>query len=311
MVSFDPCQGDATAKGLRAAVLREDWAGVRSVFDPVGDPELSSFHVSVVSDVAGAERWLAQLARVYPRETLPRLLYGARLVVWAWEARGSGPGKQVSRQNMTTFWERLTEAEDAFDSVLELDPENVDARWQLLITSRGRQLGIDETKARFDQVVELCPGHLRAHQQMLQQLCVKWGGSNDMMHAFARDSMWAAPAGSPLGGLVAMAHIEHWCHDFNNATIGTFRYFKKPEVRASLHEAAERSVRHPDFTLRPGWLGVPNDFAMALSLAGAHRAAAQQFRLIAGRATPIPWSYATSSATAFFHARRFRALLGF
>jgi hypothetical protein len=177
--------------------------------------------------------------------------------------------------------------------VVVKEPDNITAWYSLLVTSRWLELGVDETRRRFTEVVSRHPGHLRAHQQLLQQLCLKWGGSHEAMYAFAREAVTRAPAGSPLGSLVAMAHLEYWLHA-GTRRMEFFvdkRHFSTPDVRAELRAAADRSVRHPDYRRRPGWARVHNEFAMALTLAGDRFAAAEQFRAIGPHFTSVPWQY--------------------
>jgi hypothetical protein len=185
--------------------------------------------------------------------------------------------------------------------VVRREPDNVTAWYGLVVTSRGRQLGVNETRHRFRQVFARHPGHVRAHQQMLQQLCRKWGGSHEAMHGFAREAMLKAPAGSPLGHLVAIAHLEQWL-DLDDAECD--RYLHTPSVLGQLHEAADRSVRHPYYRPRPGWAVQHNAFAMAFALAGDQRAAAWHFRAVGDVVTEFPWSYLDGTDPAAAFARR-------
>ncbi|MFD8013117.1 hypothetical protein ACFV5C_22975, partial [Streptomyces sp. NPDC059762] len=136
------------------------------------------------------------------------------------------------------------------------------------------------------------PHHLGAHQQQLQQVCEKWSGSHEEMHAFARASAFGAPGGTLLGQLVAVAHLEHWLALDSGPDA---RYIRRPEVIASLNEAADHSVRHPDFVRGRGWLQVYNTFAMAFSLAGDVASARECFRATEGRVTEFPWYYLDGS----------------
>jgi hypothetical protein len=174
--------------------------------------------------------------------------------------------------------------------VVRREPDNIAAWAELLLTSRGLQLGIDESLRRFHQVVSRCPTHLYAHRLMQQQLCEKWGGSHQLMHAFARQAARSAPAGSPLGGLVAEAHIEEWATDrFSEFRLA--RHFRADGVRAELRAAVTHSTAHADYRFRLADLPVLNAFAFALAFGRQRRLARQQFRLIKGRVTHTPWAY--------------------
>ncbi|WP_326561777.1 hypothetical protein [Micromonospora sp. NBC_01796] len=308
-VHVDPTQGDPVARRLTAAAARGDWPTVRDLFDTVTDLDDRSFYTYVVSCVPGVEKWLVAVIRDEPYDATALVLYGYRMTILAWKARTGYGAEHVTRDRWKLFFERLNIAEETLADVVLKDPDNVTAWYALLITSRGLQFGVDETRRRFTEVVSRHPGHLRAHQQMLQQLCTKWGGSDAEMFAFARESASRAPAGSPLGSLVAMAHLESWMRTGGNRRVD-FRlnthHFRKPEVRAELREVLDRSVRHPDYVRRPGWARVHNEFAMALVLAGERSAAADQFRAIGAHLTEIPWAYLPPSGLWTWLARSYR-----
>ncbi|RKR89383.1 hypothetical protein BDK92_3728 [Micromonospora pisi] len=311
-VHVDPCEGDPVARRLTAAAARRDWPAVREIFDGVTDLDDRSFYAEVVSVVPGVEKWLSAVIRDEPYDATALVLYGYRMTVLAWKARGNTGGEHVTRQGWRKFFERLRIAEEALDQVILKDPDNVTARYGMMITSRGLQFGVAETRRRFDEIVSRHPGHLRAHQQLLQQLCTKWGGSHAAMYAFARESMNRAPAGSPLGSLVAMAHLEYWLHTSGSTGRLDFRlntrHFRTPKVRAELREALDRSVRHPDYQRRPGWARVHNEFATALVLAGERSAAAEQFRTIGPHLTRVPWIYLTALVPWQWSSRGYRSL---
>ncbi len=301
-VPIDPAFGDPELARLRHAMSIGDWPSARAILDSAGDPDDLATLIDVAASVPGCEEWLPEVVRADLQATLPLLLYGTRAIAWAWEARTGLLAKHVSRDQFALFFERLRIAEDGLQGVVRREPDNTTARYELVIVARGLQLGVDDTRQRFDQVISRHPGHVRAHQQMLQQLCLKWDGSHEAMHAFARDAMLRAPAGSPLGHLVAIAHLEHWAYLTRDKPAN--RYLRSREVLASLHEAANRSVRHPDYRPQRDWPVVHNVFALVFSLAGDRQAAAEQFDLIGDLATEFPWQYLDGRDP----GRRFRAL---
>jgi hypothetical protein len=299
--SVDPALGDPDAARLREAVGRGDWPVVRDFLAGVTDPDDHAFYVDVASRVPGAEAWLPGIVAARRHDVLPLTLAGARTVNWAWEARTSKRAKDVTPEQFEVFAGRLKIAEEYLSEAVRHDPDATTAWCGLVTVARGRELGIAEARRRFDQVLVRHPGHLRAHDQMLQQLCRKWGGSDEAMHEFARESMMKVPAGSPLGYLVALAHLEQWSMLEPDEDT---RYITADAVRAELAEAADRSVRHPAYRRRPGWPVPHNAFAMAFSLAGEHRAAAEQFEVIGSVPTYVPWCYLDNDPGAAFRARR-------
>jgi hypothetical protein len=302
MPAVDPAMGDPDAARLREAMARGDWPAVRDFLAGVTDLDDHAFYVDIASRVPGAEAWLPGMVAAQPGDALALTLAGARAVAWAWEARSSKLAEDVTRDQFEVFFERLKVAEEYLSEALRHDPDSTTAWCALVTVARGRQLGIAETRRRYDQVVVRHPGHVPAHREMLRQLCLKWGGSHEAMHEFARESMMKVPAGSPLGSLVAMAHLEEGLELPDVKRLG---YFTSERVRAELHEAADRSMRHPAYVRRPGWPVTHNMFALAFALAGEDRAAAEQFHIIGNLVTQPPWGYLNGTdPVAPFLARR-------
>lgn len=122
------------------------------------------------------------------------------------------------------------------------------------------------------------------------------------MHAFARECMLAAPEGSLNAVLVVEGHLERWV-DLNGGSAGE-RYLRSGPVRDEIHEAASRSVWHPNFQRGYGWVGVQNTFAMVFGLMEDHQAAATQFVALGELATEDPWDYLGDPAEQFVRWRK-------
>lgn len=257
-----------------------------------------------VADVEGIETWIPAVLAAEPDSALALLVSGARRVSWAWEARTAYRAKHVSREQFQTFHERLRGAEDELYEVAEREPGWVTPWYFLQRAGRGLQVGQEVSWLRFEAAVRRCPEHLGAHEQQLQQVCAKWSGSHEKMHEFARTSMLKGTEGGPLGGLVALAHLEHWGE---LDRVEDTAYIRRPDVVAELHEAADRSVRHPAYGRPRGWLSTYNTFAMAFSLAGEKKAAAELFNALEGRVTEFPWDYLSGDPAKAFSKWRAKA----
>jgi hypothetical protein len=290
--------GDPRLAALREAAAAGRWPEIRALLDGAvhsGDCEELTWLVEGLMMVAGSERWLGEVTRAEPRDPLALLVSGARHVEWAWEARTRQRAQNVSREQFEVFHARLRAAEDLLYEVAEAVPEWVAPWYFLQISGRGLQVGPQVAARRFEASVRRCPAHLAAHRQHLQQICRKWGGSHEEMHAFAREAMLAVPPGGTLGELVAVAHLEHWLDLQDDSADmeggrGT-EYLRGADVIVSLYEAAERSVHHPDYPRRRDWTRGFNTFAMAFALAGEREAAADLFRVLDGSVTEFPWMY--------------------
>jgi hypothetical protein len=302
-VPFDPACGDPDAVRLCAAMSARDWPAARAILDG-RDHEHLSFLVDVAAEVPDGQHWLPDVVRSDLRDTLALLMYAARAVCWAWEAHSATEAKNVSRDRFAVFQQRLRLAEDCLQDVVRREPDNATGWYQMLPVARGLDLGQDEARRRFDQVVQYQPGHVWAHRQMLQQLCRKSGGSHSLMHGFAREATLTAAPGSPLGCLVADAYLEEW-RDSNPARVSLLM---TTVARERIREAADKSVRHPAYRQRPGWPRIHNSFAMAFSLSAEVVLAAEQFRVIGDRATHYPWCYLDRNPRLAFAQRRHKAL---
>ncbi|MFD0380778.1 hypothetical protein [Streptomyces sp. NPDC127112] len=293
--------GDPAVTRIREAAEAADWAGVRNGLTAHPEAADRSWLLWVVGDTAGVERWIHDAVEAEPDPALPLLVAGARYISWGWEARTGARAADVSREQFEVFHERLRQAEEWLYRAAELEPSWVSPWHFLQVSGRGLQVGPAVARRRFEAVVRRAPFHLRAHQQQLQQVCKKWGGSHEEMHAFARGAMLAAPQGSPLGQLVALAHIEHWL-SLDDGPDG--EYMRRPETAASLLEAAERSVLHPDAEPGSGLVQVCNSFALAFSLAGAKEPARRCFELTRDTVTEFPWNYVDADPVAAYSRHR-------
>lgn len=305
-LDIDPAQGDPEATRLIAAAKRGDWRAAAEFLRGVEHPDDRSFYCRILGEHAGEatgggawiDEWIA--AETGPGRAAALTVKGQHAIAWAWQARGNGSASTVSEEAFKLFFRRLKVAEDCLDDATELDADDP-TPWAGLVTlGRARQVGVAETRRRFDEAVRRYPWHRDAHAQLLQQLCRKWSGSHELMHEFAEAAAAAAPPGSPLGVLVADAHIEHWL-DLPEGEDG--EYMRSPEVGERLRLAADRSVRHPRYERRPGWAAGDNAFAMAFTLNGDRPAAAERFDALGDRVTRWPWSYMAVPDVAYTRAR--------
>lgn len=298
--TIDPALGDPAGTALLANLTRRDWRSAHDFLRTVDDPDDLAFYVGLASDVPGLQAWVNEWVEAEPRSSLPVLVRGAHAIGWAWQARGNARAKDTSEAQFRIFAQRLKIAEDCLNDAVGRD-RNDPTGWALLITTAiGRSLGQDEVRHRFAEAVARHRWHRGAHYGLFKKLCAKWGGSHDQMHQFADETAATAPPGSPLGALVAEAHIERWLDLPAGQDVA---HMHQPEVRAALHEAADRSVRHPAHRRRPGWPGAHNMFAMAFWLADEHDAAAEQFDAVGELVTGWPWRYLSGELEGFAGAQ--------
>ncbi|MFG3352351.1 hypothetical protein [Streptomyces sp. NPDC048001] len=296
--------GDPAVPRVRKAAAAADWSTVREVLEACPESGNRVELLWAVADTPGVERWIAPVLEADPDAPLPRLVAAIRHISWGWEARTTALARHVSREQFETFHARLRTAETWLYEVAEREPGWTSPWYGLQVTGRGLQVGQAVARRRFEATVRRDPHHPGAHHQRLQQVCDKWGGSHEEMHAFARQAALEAPPGTLLGGLVATAHIEHWLAlgDGEDAA-----YMRLPRVTESLREAADHSVLHPDFVRKGSWVTALNAFAMAFSLAGDRDYARECFRATEGRVSESPWNYLGGHPVAAYRKHRFSA----
>jgi hypothetical protein len=301
-VPIDRSFGDPELAVLRQAARVADWPGMEAVLRPVrerGDFERLTFLIGNVEDLGGD--FLLKLPEQLPGDPLALSVAGARHSAWAWEARTGYRASQVSEEQFRMFHERLRVAEEYLYTAVELDPAGAAPWHTLCVTGRGLEHGAPITRRRFEAGIRRAPDHIGLHRQMLQQLCAKWGGSHDEMHAFARKAFDAAPPGSGLGELVAQAHLEHWL-DLEQGPDDV--YIRDAAVVQELHRAADASVFHPAFAPTSSPHTALNTFAMAFWLADDKETAGRLFERIGDHATKAPWRYRGDPERVFAVARQ-------
>ena len=300
--TLDGTFGDPTAALLLADLERRDWRAVHELLRAADDPDELQLYVSLCSRTKGLQAWIGEWADAEPHSNLPMLVRGAHAVDWAWLARGGALAKDTAAAQFRIFERRLRLAHEYLTEAAVRDPYDPTAWSELIVCGVGMGLGVDEAWRRFGEAVSRQRWHLGAHAGLFMQLCQKWGGSHELMHRFAEETAATAPPASGLAVLVAEAHLERWL--FINRDGDGLAHLRRPETRADLHAAADRSVRHPAYRRRLGWQRDHNLLAMPFWLADEYDAAAEMFDVLGDQVTTWPWNYLVGTpAEAFARAR--------
>jgi hypothetical protein len=286
-VRLDRNFGDPEAIAVQSAMAARDWPAARAILTAGHQQDDLDFLIGQAARVDGTEEWLPDRIRDDGDDVLASVVFGYRLVNWAWEARTSALARMVSADRWHIFRERLQQAEEVLYDVVRRDSANVTAWGQLIIAGRGLSRPLDEQREHFDRAVAIDPHNFYAHRLFLQGACAKWQGSHEIMHEFAHTAAKKAP-GSRLGVLVAQAHWEHWLSEVLDERHG---YFKSTSVGRDLVAAAEQSVLHPAYERRRNWPEDNNPFAAAFALTGQRSRARDQFAVLNGWATEVPWTW--------------------
>ncbi|WP_430780509.1 hypothetical protein [Actinoplanes sp. G11-F43] len=304
-VVFDRAAVHPEAAPLRAALTARDWPGAKTVLDAAAPMERTGL-ISLAADEPDIEDLLREALRADPADGTASALLGRHLIHGGWEIRTSYRAQYVSQDQFTRFREWLCRAEQVLIDGAQHNPADPAIWTARLISARGLELGLAETRRRYDRLIAADPDHLPGQLSMVQSLCPKWSGTWELLHEFAREAAEAAPPGGAHGTLVAEAHIEHGLDevgtDQSNAH-GLITYLSQEHVRAEIYQAARRSIGHPDFSGGYGWLLALNMFALCFTLIGDKPAAAAAFQQMEGLATKDPWHWLGDAATEFRKSR--------
>jgi hypothetical protein len=300
--TLDPSLGDPAAARLLADLQRRDWRALHEFLRAVDNPDDLQFYVSLSSRTKGLQAWVGEWADAEPGSYLPMLVRGAHAIEWAWLARGTALAKDTSVAQFRIFERRLRMAHEYLTEAIARNAHDPTAWAELITCGVGMGLGVEEARHRYREAVARHRWHLGAHAGLFMQLCLKWGGSDELMHRFAEETAASAPPDTGLAVLVADAHIERWLY-INRAADGR-EHLRRPETRADLHAAADRSVRHPAYRRRLGWQRDHNTLAMPFWIAHEYDAAAEMFDALGDQVTTWPWNYLVGPpAEAYARAR--------
>jgi hypothetical protein len=289
-VILDPAAVHPEFHRLRSLLQARDWTGVRALTD-AAEPALRSGLIwtggAELRKLADEDLLRYVLSRD-PDDSTAGAMLGTHLIDAGWEIRSSASARDVSPAQFEAFHEHLRRAEQVLIDAAARNPRDPAVWVGRLTVVRALNLGTSEGHRRMDRLSAAAPHHLAGQEQLLQELCPKWHGSWEQAHGFARACMLAAPPGAHNAVLVADAHIEHWLALPSGEDQA---YLRTGPVRAEAHEAAHRSVWHPDFRRTFGWVGAMNTFAMLFSLIGDEPAAASLFTALGPYGSESPWQY--------------------
>ena len=260
-----PADGDTELRALIKLADSQDWPALRTGLSKYSGSDLSSLIASVCGKSLMLSDWLPDAVAKDSDDALGYAFLGAATIEYAWRVRSGKRAQHVSQDQFREFHRILREAEEHLYRSAELDTGSAAPWHSLLVSGRGLQVGPDIQRRRFEAVLQRCPGHLGAHNQMLQQLCRKWSGSHERMHAFATEAM-RGPYGDELGVLIPRAYFEHLLDLPKDSPERGF--ITTAEAHAELQQAADRTIFRPGFR-RPerSPYGAANMFAWVFTAA--------------------------------------------
>ncbi len=289
------------------AADRGDWPAVLSLLATL-EPSLRCIAVWPIAERLDDEAVATVLKADGAASALSKVVAATGLIEIGWKIRTDKRAKDVSREQFVALHDYLRRAEQLLLKATAQEPGDAVAWTMRLTTARGLELGHNEARRRYGHAAAATPHLYLAQRQLLQQLCPKWSGTWQEMHAFAWECAFSAPPGSVNGALVVDGHYEH-CVDLQGsaARVG---YLSQPAIQQEVTQAATHSVMHPSFQPRTvGWVWAHNAFAWYWSVVGNQAAAAAHFRQLGDHATKEFWEFGLGGAVSF-ESNRKRALQG-
>lgn len=297
--------GDPEASRVHQTLCRGAFEEARLLLNAIDDVKDRQFYCTALSDLRTTipppvfDAWL----KAYPTDGNAALLKGMNLLAAMWMRRGAGAGSSVTDDDKTIIINMLRDAEANLVRAAELlprDPMPYAARIEI---GMHLGLGIDHAQGLFQDAVERSPGHFMAHRMMLRQLAKKWGGSHELMFAFARRH--GGGASDELAALIVEAHLDRFV--FASAFEGdpnAVNYWEATEVKEEVNAAYDRSLGRADFISSRVTTIASNEFAFGFWQTADAIRAHREFGRLNGRVTTYPWAFIGDSAKMFADAEK-------
>ncbi|QRP51360.1 DUF4034 domain-containing protein [Amycolatopsis sp. FDAARGOS 1241] len=288
---------DAEIDSARQALASGDWRAAAQLLTTIGtnwDRRASlvgRLGDVVANDETGLERWRAER----PGDPSVAAVNADGLLRLAWQVRSGLQAQHVSREQWAKFFAILESAEPAAREAAALAPADPTPWVTMLTIARGRQYDNNAFREVWAQLVARDPVNLAAHGSALQYWCAKWGGSHELMWAFAEEGAAKHPklAWLPLEA----AHEAHFG--------GVDGAWQDPRVAS----AVDRLLPWLEGEGRdaPGTATSRAYAARALVELGRGREAVEQFRHLGVHADATMWAYSGKGPIVEFRKIRYLA----
>ena len=251
----------------KQALAASDWPRFAQIVEQAPTWDERQLVISCADDDDHAD-FLRSVMATQP-SPLAATMLADQTIAAGWRIRGNGTGDTVSQDQWRRTGEYLDQAEQNLIWACAVDPGFVPA-WSLRITnSMALSLGQAESRRRYAHVTAIDPLNLAAQHAMMTELCAKWHGDSATMNSFALKCAEDAPDGSFNPVIIVHAHAENALALALDGTVGLGdawkSHFARPDVRAQIRWAAQKSVLSPAFRHDPGWVSAVGSFATGLA----------------------------------------------
>lgn len=288
-------------RAVAEAVLRRAWDEVAALlldFEHARDrswvmQQIASTSPRLVVPVIEVDTAAGRVPAVDdPAQRTLATLFALCLVYQAWEVRNSVDPDGMSDDQIKRFEDLLVQAEQILVEVVAVEPGQVEAWHVRLVTSRGLELGLAESRRRYARLTAIDDQHVLGHLAMAVELYPGWNGDWPAALELARSVSRSARPGTLVPLVVLDVHFDRWAADGVEA-------LNDQEVIDEIVRAAQASVLHPDFVPVLGWREAHSDLALFFSLVDMYGHAAVHFNALGDEPVEATWCYFSRSREQF------------
>jgi len=238
-----PAQSSAPSEGfvpegypeLKRALAAGNAERVTAILQGARTPEMRCLMLAKLANESGRSSFLDKWVQGAPDSAEAHLVSGANYLGYAWEARGSGKGSEVTDDAGRLFIQRAATGAEHLKCAAQLAPVDPAPWVMLLAMARAEEITPEEVIARLDEAVRRSLHSVCAYRHAMWFFSQKWFGSHEEMFEIVERGVATAPPGHDMHALVADAHFQVWFYrkHFENDAHAE-RYFMQPAVYDSI-----------------------------------------------------------------------------
>lgn len=287
------CHGNAYTNAMRKRLSKGDWRAAEEAMRAQRNADDLAFVAHAAATWSSDQEFFTAWVEERSDSSAYLLTRGIWTTLQAWKLRGTGFTINNPQEMVETSMKAMSLLRQAAERASK-DPTAWAWMLQTAKTLPAQQSELDEV---FQQLIARAPRHRMGHVAMLDWTMEKWKGNEGKMLSFARESAAKAGAGSPLGVLVAIAHIEAAWSRERNKTMNAQEYLLDKAVARELREVHDRTFHAGVFKPCMDTPLVRSYFAYALWKCDERDAAAEHLRLLSPKLYHGPFSPSLVVAT--------------
>jgi len=287
------CHGNSYTNAMRKRLAKGDWRAAEEAMRAQRNADDLAVVTHAAATWTSDQEFFTAWAEEKGESSAYLLTRGIWTTLQAWKIRGTGFTINEPQEVVATSAKAMSLLRQATERASK-DP----TAWAwMLQTAKTLPTQRSELREIFQQVISRAPQHRLAHAVMLDWTMEKWGGDEKQMFSFARESAAKGGAGSSLGVLVAIAHLEAaWSRERDNK-MAAHEYLLDKSIAREIRDVHDRTFHAGIFRPCMDTPLVRSYFAYALWKCGERDAAAEHLRLLSPKLYHGPFSPSLVVAT--------------